>query len=127
MCKGDRMKSYKQRTLDAQKDLIRRYKQNDPPDKCPFCKIYIGHNPRYPEELAKCRRGCFMAGRKSKPYEHCSRFYSFLNSTFMSTVGEQRRIDRLNFHKKVRKILLKRPAKYFTPSHWKYLDIPKEW
>ncbi|MFH1305685.1 MAG: hypothetical protein ABIH74_04725 [Candidatus Omnitrophota bacterium] len=45
----------------------------------------------------------------------------------MYATTEQKRLVRAEFHRKVRKILLKRPTKYFTPNGWKYLDIPREW
>jgi len=113
------MKSYKQRTLDAQLDLIRRYKKNDPPGTCPFCEIYDGG--------WSCR-GCFMC-RTNGYNSGCLDFESFVESKDMSYTcyTEKQRLTRANFHRKVRKILLKRPAKYFTPKGWKYLNIPKEW
>ena len=122
-------KSYKQQTLDAQLDLIERYKKNDPPKACPFCAMYMPHkqNPATFEDLKYCRRGCFMAGPKDKLYEHCQRFESFINSKLMDLENPEKRLRRARFHQRVRKILLKRPARYFTPSGWKYLDIPKEW
>ena len=115
------MKSYKQRTLDAQKDLIRRYEENDPPLDCPFCTIY----PYYPT----CCFGCFLKEIEGKRDGGllCQKTKSHLLAKYMWNHTESRRLARAEFHRKVRKILLKRPAKYFTPKGWKYLDIPKEW
>ena len=112
------MKSYKQRTLDAQKDLIRRYEENDPPPECPFWEIYW-HLPEY-----SCT-GCFMCLPEDEV--GCQRFKSKIQAHSMGLFSKKQRLARANFHRKVRKILLKRPARYFTPSKWKYLDIPKEW
>ena len=109
------MNSYKQRILDAQLDLIRRYEKNDPPEICPFCEIYF----------YDCR-GCFLTGQSS-PDDGCVRFKSFLPANHMSEYSRAQRLARAKFHCKVRKMLLKRPARYFTPSGWKYLDIPREW
>ncbi|MBU2527707.1 MAG: hypothetical protein KKC03_14010 [Bacteroidetes bacterium] len=126
------MKSYKQRTLDAQLDLIRRYEENDPPEHCSFCEIYPA------ALIAQCHdgwgwimepglcRGCFMKDRADSN-SGCTRFDSYISSTYMRHADKDQRLARAAFHRKVRKILLKRPAKYFTPKGWKYLDIPKEW
>ena len=109
------MKSYKQRTLEAQLDLIRRYKENDPPSVCPFCQIYF-----YPHTHTTRCKGCFL---RHKDHNYCIETDSFMNSSCMSVTKESERLERAKFHEKMRKILLKRNAKYFTPSGWKYFKI----
>jgi tryptophanyl-tRNA synthetase len=114
------MKSFKQRTLDAQLDLIRRYKENDPPDRCPFCDIYKTENSDY-----DCK-GCFMVSKEG--YSGCAKFTSSIISVFMDFLySRKERLARAKFHIKVRQILLKTPARYFTPTGWKYFNIPNEW
>jgi len=120
-------KTFKQRTLDAQLDLIRRYEENDPPADCPFCGIYWVEN-----NSCNCI-GCFMA-QKSIGEEntailgcHQSQISGDMRAKSMHMYTKQQRLDRAEFHKKVRKILLKTPSKYFTPSGWKQFNIPKEW
>jgi hypothetical protein len=113
------MKSYKQRTLEAQLDLIRRYEENDPPIFCPFCQIYF-----YPHTSTTRCKGCFL---KLKDHNYCIETDSFMNSSRMSSHSEEERLARAKFHKKMRKILLKRDAKYFTPSKWKYFPINLRW
>lgn len=110
--------SYKQRTLDAQLALIKRYKHNKPPRCCPFCQIY--KNSGYRE----CN-GCFMADDYGQPA--CLRFASSVNSMGMDEVSEDRRLKRAEFHRKVRKILLKKDPKYFTPSGWEPFNISDNW
>jgi hypothetical protein len=113
------MKSYKQRTLEAQLDLIRRYKENDPPkDSCPFCKIYFFSN-----KWSRCK-GCFL---RLENYNACVETESFMNSQRMSLKSYEQRLARAKFHEKMRKILLKRNAKYFTPRGWKYFPINPKW
>jgi hypothetical protein len=112
------MKSYKQRTLEAQLDLIRRYKENVQPTVCPFCQIYF-----YPNmSTSKCK-GCFLKNN----YNYCIKTKSFINSCYMSDQTQKQRLARAKFHEKMRIILLKRDAKYFTPSGWKYFFINPKW
>jgi hypothetical protein len=45
----------------------------------------------------------------------------------MSDQTQKQRLARAKFHEKMRIILLKRDAKYFTPSGWKYFFINPKW
>jgi hypothetical protein len=120
-------KTFKQRTLEAQLDLIRRYEENDPPVDCPFCGIYwvTNHN-------CNCI-GCFMAQKNTENKKFAilgcnrSQISGDIRAKLMQAYTEQQRLDRAEFHRKVRQILLKTPARYFTPSGWKQFNIPKEW
>jgi hypothetical protein len=50
-----------------------------------------------------------------------------MNSARMSLRTQDQRLARAEFHKKMRKILLKRDAEYFTPSEWKYFPMNPKW
>lgn len=107
------MKTYKQRTLDAQADLIRRYKENDPPEECPFCKIYCGPY--------SCD-GCFMAGNRNMFLCGCTKTPNSIEARFMDGHTYKQRLARAKWHEKVRKIISKWPPSRFTPKGWEYYD-----
>jgi hypothetical protein len=60
-------------------------------------------------------------------YSGCTKFKSFISSYRMKEYTEEQRLARAKFHERLREVLFRIRAKYFTPSKWKYLDIPREW
>lgn len=120
------MKSYKQRTIDGCKELIKRYTENNPSYRCPFCNIYRVGNDR------KGCVGCFMHKIKIFNNGHygCTTFSSSITAAFMYNKTQKQRLRRAGFHKKCIPILQKIDAKYFTPTGWKeaaFKKIKRKW
>jgi hypothetical protein len=122
------IKTFKQRTLEAQLDLIKRYKENMPPPCCPFCKIYwvANRSSLRKNGVGNCV-GCFMSNKDGSIGCHLSPISGNMRAHRMMNYSEKARLERAKFHRKVRKILLKTPARHFTPSGWKRFNIPWNW
>ena len=144
--------TYKEKTIAACKELLKKYKRADI-DKdtygefrtCPLCQIYrINDRTNALVLLGYFCPGCFMASKPPSTHCRCLTFASFKKVT---KAVQKYRIDIDNlpdnraeakialhergaFYEKIIPMLEKIPAKYFTPSSWKFkvFDIfKKEW
>lgn len=125
------MKTYKERTIDACKELIDKYENPDRKDFflsccCPLCQIYY-----YKKHTCK---GCFMSNFGGsmgcinfRSFKEASENLKIIEDYYYTDESMKYLKKRAKFFRKIIPILKKIPAEQFTPSGWKYFNINLNW